>query len=140
LFNRTQSRVDIVAVDMPEANHLTIHILAAVAEHEREMISKRTKAALQAAKARGTELGNPNPRPASRLAIAALKTRTGQFHATVQPLIQNLRQQGYSLARIARELNDRHIPTARGGLWYPATVRNVMKRTCYGNSLPETML
>src|SRR5262245_37959784 len=64
-----ESRVDFVAVDMPEANRLAIHILAAVAEHEREMISKRTQAALRAAKARGTVLGNPNPLPASRQAI-----------------------------------------------------------------------
>jgi DNA invertase Pin-like site-specific DNA recombinase len=53
------SGVEFVAVDNPHANKLTIHILAAVAEHEREMISERTKAALQAAKARGTRLGNP---------------------------------------------------------------------------------
>src|SRR5213080_3501248 len=54
-----ESGVEFVAVDMPEANKLTVHILAAVAEHEREMISERTKAALKAAKARGTRLGNP---------------------------------------------------------------------------------
>jgi DNA invertase Pin-like site-specific DNA recombinase len=89
ISNLTESRVDFVAVDMPEANRLTIHILAAVTEHKREMISKRTKAALRATKAHGTVLGNPNPVPASRQAIAALKARTRQFHATVKPLIQN---------------------------------------------------
>lgn len=51
-----ESNVDFVAVDMPDANRLTIHILAAVAEHERELISKRTKDALAQAKARGTKL------------------------------------------------------------------------------------
>ena len=56
-----ESGVEFVAADMPFANKLTIHILAAVAEHEREAISERTKAALAAAKARGTRLGNPNP-------------------------------------------------------------------------------
>jgi DNA invertase Pin-like site-specific DNA recombinase len=52
-----ESGVEFVAVDNPHANKLTIHILAAVAEHEREAISERTKAALAAAKARGTRLG-----------------------------------------------------------------------------------
>jgi DNA invertase Pin-like site-specific DNA recombinase len=57
-----ESGVEFVAVDNPHANKLTIHILAAVAEHEREMISERTKAALAAAKKRGQRLRNPQPR------------------------------------------------------------------------------
>ena len=104
ISNLMESRVDFVAVDMPDANRLTIHILAAVAEHEREAISTRTKAALRAAKARGIVLGNPNPLPASRQAITALKLQTAQFHATMKPLIENLLHQGHSLAAIAREL------------------------------------
>ena len=54
-----ESAADFVACDMPHANRLTIHILAAIAEHEREMISARTVAALEQVKARGTRLGNP---------------------------------------------------------------------------------
>lgn len=104
-------------------------ILAAVAEHEREMISKRTKAALQAAKARGVKLGNPNPKPASVLAVRAHQEKTRAFHATVAPLILELRAQGRSLAAIAAELNQRRVPTARGGLWYATTVRNILLAT-----------
>lgn len=126
ISNLMESRVDFVAADMPEANRLTIHILAAVAEHEREMISKRTKAALQAAKARGIKLGNPNPRPASVLGVQAHQKQVEAFRAAVRPLVQELREQGYTLSAIAQELNRRGVETARGGLWYPTTVRNLL--------------
>jgi len=126
ISNLLESRVDFVAADMPEANRLTIHSLAAVAEYERELISQRTKAALNVAKQRGTRLGNPNPIPASKKATAALKTQTIEYHATVKPLILELQKQGYTLSATAKELNKRHVPTARGGLWYAATVKNIL--------------
>lgn len=66
ISNIMDSDVEFVAVDFPQVNRLTVHILAAVAEHEREMISQRTKAALAAAKARGTVLGTDNLTDAAR--------------------------------------------------------------------------
>ena len=126
ISNLMESKVDFVAVDMPEANRLTIHILAAVAEHERDMISKRTKDALKAAKARGVKLGNPSPLPASQKGNATIQEQKRQFHATVKPIITELRDQGYTLTAIADALNERNIPTARGGLWYATTVRNIL--------------
>ena len=60
ISNLMESGVEFTAVDFPQANRLTVHILAAVAEHEAAMISARTKAALQAARARGVGLGTPN--------------------------------------------------------------------------------
>lgn len=126
ISNLMDSRVDFVAVDMPEANRLTIHILAAVAEHEREMISQRTKAALRMAKQRGTQLGNPNPVPASQQGLKVRQSNTSAYHAMVKPVIRELRQQGLTFAAIAEELTRRHVATARGGMWHPTTVKNIL--------------
>src|SRR6202049_933180 len=68
------SGVEFVAVDNPHANKLTIHILAAVAQHEREMIGQRTRDALKAAKARGTKLGNPKLAEARERAVQGNKS------------------------------------------------------------------
>ena len=124
-----ESSVDFIAVDMPEANRLTIHILAAVAEHEREMISQRTKAALAAAKAKGTRLGNPTPLPASLKARSVWSAQTAKFRATVKPLILELHAKDYSYNAIAKELNRRDIPTTNGRQWYHKTVSNLLNET-----------
>src|SRR5271169_1150297 len=79
-----ESGVEFVAVDNPHMNKLTVHILAAVAEHEREMISERTKAALAAAKRRGQVLGNPNVAEAAKLGRAAVKRNARRFAANVR--------------------------------------------------------
>src|SRR5207248_11540648 len=76
-----ESGVEFVAVDNPHANKLTIHILAAVAQHEREMISERTKAALAAARARGTQLGNPILAAAAKRRVASITANARQFAA-----------------------------------------------------------
>ncbi len=123
-----ESGVEFVAVDMPEANRLTLHILAAVAEHEREMISKRTREALQVAKARGTHLGNPRPAEALVKGRGVIAAHLADFHDQVQPQVELLHAQGYGLQAIARELNRRGVPTARGKLWAAATVAGVLKQ------------
>ncbi|MEQ8393957.1 recombinase family protein [Thalassobaculum sp.] len=131
-----ESGVDFVACDMPTANRLTIHILAAVAEHEREMISERTRAALASAKARGTALGfaSPTLRPLQKMASQAggarLTANADDFAANVAPLINAIRARGiYSLRGIAGELNARGISARRGGSWTASSVRNVLTRT-----------
>jgi len=135
-----ESRVDFVAVDMPQANRLTVHILAAVAEHEREMIVTRTKAALAAAKARGKRLGWSNPTrqeeraQATRKSVATSKGNANRFAANVLPIIREIRTAGITtLIGIASALNARGVGTARGGAWYPATVRNLLARDAAAN-------
>src|ERR1700730_8788399 len=113
-----ESGAEFVAVDMPHATKLTIHILAAVAQHEREMISERTKAALQAAKKRGQRLGNPGIAEAAKLGRAALKANARRFAANVRPIIEEIVRAGAtSHNAIAAKLNERNVRTARGGVW-----------------------
>ena len=124
-----ESGVDFIAVDMPSATRLTIHILAAVAEHEREMISARTKAALQARKARGGLLGAPDPTIGSAIGVARVKARAAAHADNVMPIIDSVRSSGVeTLAGIAAALNARGIKSARGGIWHPATVARVIGR------------
>lgn len=129
-----ESGVEFVACDNPFATRLTIHILAAVAEHEREMISQRTRAALQAAKARGKKLGNPRlqQKPASReiaLAATAIRSERARAYAEdVLPYIEQARKAGATkIGEIAAALTARGIPTPRGGIvWKHAQVQRVL--------------
>jgi DNA invertase Pin-like site-specific DNA recombinase len=115
--------VEFVACDNPHATRLTLHILAAVAEHEREMISARTKAALQAAKARGVRLGRNAESLAPANHAAALN------HANqIKDVLVELAASGMSVRQIAAELTARGIPTARGGRWHPQNVIRAMQR------------
>jgi DNA invertase Pin-like site-specific DNA recombinase len=124
-----ESGVDFTAADMPFANRLTVHILAAVAEHEREQISTRTKAALAAAKARGKKLGGPKLAQARLLGHAANRKAADRFATNTKPLIEQIRASGVtSLRKIAAALTARGVPTARGGQWDAATVANVIRR------------
>ncbi len=131
-----ESGVDFVACDFPEANRLTVHILAAVAEHEAAMISARTKAALEAAKARGVKLGGQRGSLERMKGMAAKGTR---LSATVRegaaakrredllPVIQDLRNNGaVSLRAIADGLNVAGLTTARGGQWTATQVMRVI--------------
>jgi DNA invertase Pin-like site-specific DNA recombinase len=125
ISNLMASGVEFVAADMPYANKLTVHVLAAVAEHKREMIGQRTRAALAAAKAHGTRLGNP--RPDLVKAGAAASAAAARFRAGVMPTIQALQTEGRSLRGIAAELNARGIGSAHGCLWHPASVRAILR-------------
>lgn len=123
------SGVEFTAVDNPHANKLTIHILAAVAQHEREIISARTSAALQAAKARGKRLGNPKLAEARRQAVKARREKADQYSANVLPAIREIKSTGIkSLRGIARALAARGMPTPRGGTWTAVQVSDILHR------------
>jgi DNA invertase Pin-like site-specific DNA recombinase len=123
------SGVEFVAVDNPHANKLTVHILAAVAQHEREMIAQRTKDALKAAKARGQRLGNPKLAQARKRAGESNRKAADQFAANVLPVIQQIRASGIqSLRGVARALTARGIKTARDGEWSAVQVADILRR------------
>jgi DNA invertase Pin-like site-specific DNA recombinase len=138
LLNLRDAGVRFVAADMPDANEMTIGIMAVVAEHEAAMISARTKAALAAAKARGVSLGGRREgsgdlsREAAkgRAASAALRaSKARQRAADLSGIIADLRAAGAtSLRDLAVGLNARNIPTPRGGTWSAVQVSRVLKR------------
>lgn len=125
ISNLMESRVDFLAVDMPQASRLTIHILAAVAEHERAMISERTKAAMAQAKARGVKLGNPHIR--SGEAARANVRAADEFARKIYPLLEEMIAERLSLRAMARELNERGIRTRTRRFWAAGTVRSLLK-------------
>lgn len=130
LLGLERAGVEFVACDMPHANRLTIGIMAVVADEERRMISARTKAALAAAKERGTTLGGfrGGPKVNHEQGTAALMRQADEFAARVGPIIAEMREAGLSLGDIAGRLNERQIQTARGGAWAAMTVRRVLDR------------
>jgi len=113
------SKIEFVCCDFPTANRLTLHILAAVAEHEREMIAQRTKAGLAAAKARGVRLGNAALAAANRAAAA-------DRAETLRPILAELA--GLSARKAAAELNVRKVATPTGRPWSAKTVLRARAR------------
>ncbi len=135
IANLMAANVEIVAVDMPQANRLTLHIMAAMAEHEAQAVSQRTKAALQAAKDRGRKLGwsissrRGEQALASAKGVTSNRTTADRFAANVVPVIRDIERAGVTtLQGIADALNARGIRTARARRWYATTVKNVLDR------------
>jgi DNA invertase Pin-like site-specific DNA recombinase len=124
-----ESGTEFIACDMPHATKLTIHILAAVAEYEREAISARTTAALAAAKKRGVRLGNPvNLVEAQRRGNRANMARARRFAENVRPVIEEIMRSGItSLNGIAVKLNERNVPSSRGGKWTHMQVGQILR-------------
>lgn len=141
-----EQKVPFVACDMPNANSFTVHIMAAVAQHEREVISARTRAALgsiQAKLAAGeehisrrsgrvlTRLGNPDGLKVRRpdQGTKAKRQKADAFAASVLPTIREIQGDGTSsLAGIATRLNELRVRSARGCNWTPMAVKRVLDR------------
>jgi DNA invertase Pin-like site-specific DNA recombinase len=134
LFGLENAKVDFVAADMPNANRMTVGIMAVVAEDEGRRISARPKAALAAAKRRGTKLGGYRGAKITstirKAAKAAVKARTDARAADLKPAIDELKAAGIvSLSGLARALTERRIPTAGGSLsWSAVQVSRVLAR------------
>ncbi|XAZ81965.1 recombinase family protein (plasmid) [Fibrella sp. ES10-3-2-2] len=125
IFSLRNSEVDFVACDIPDANTLSVGIMAVLAQHERELIGQRTRAALAAKKAQGCQLGTPNLTPAiSALGRQVHQHRAGTHPANVQAaeLIRLYRQQGLTYAAIADRLNRMGFITRRGKVFRAMSV------------------
>lgn len=146
LLTLKDSGVSFVAADMPDANDLTIGIMAVIAQGEREAISARTKAALGSIKARLAaqeeyvsrrsgapirRLGNPQGLSVSRpdLGAAAVVRKADAFAERVRPIAADLRGQGLSLAAVANRLNEMHVQAPRGSAWSAMAVKRVLERS-----------
>jgi DNA invertase Pin-like site-specific DNA recombinase len=134
IANLMESGVEFVAVDMPQANSFTVHIMAAVAEQEAKAISHRTKVALQAAKERGTKLGGRRV-SAERFAEIGVQARiantarAAKTVAALAPVIREIRAGGaVTLRAMAAELNMRFVEAPRGGQWSAVQVMRVLNR------------
>lgn len=137
-----ESGAQFVAADMPEANELTIHIMAAVAQAERKAISNRTKEALAAAKTRGVRLGGNRGNledlrkgPAISAEVRGRQARERALKVARQIVAVRSGEAATSLREIARALNDRGITAPRGGKWHAAQVKAVLQR-CQGDLSP----
>lgn len=129
---------DFKACDNPHADRFTIHILAACAEKEARDISARTKAALQAYKARGGKLGGARPEcrnlspiamaNGQRLAATARKATATAAYAELRPIMVQLRQSGLTLRAVAAHLTSEGYTTRRGKPWNHVQVMNVLGR------------
>jgi DNA invertase Pin-like site-specific DNA recombinase len=128
IANLMDAGVEFLACDQPFASRLTLHILAAVAEDEARRISERTKAALQAAKARGRKLGSPIALKTVAKARAARSAYAAKANATTLAVIREVQSSGVeTLAGIARTLEARGVRTPGGRRhWQPVQVSRLL--------------
>ncbi|MDF7815691.1 recombinase family protein [Hymenobacter sp. YC55] len=127
-----ESGVEFVACDQPQANKFTLHIFAALAEQERDMISERTRRALQVLKTQGKQLGTPaNLTPtahAQGLTIRQQNARTHEGNRQATALIVARRAQGQGYNQIAQEVEELGFRTRRGCRFTHKQVQRLAQR------------
>ena len=122
IANLMESNIQFKVAELPNADPFQLHIYSALAEQERQLISRRTKEALAVRKAQGVELGKYGK-------VLAQKNREEKlnFANQIMPLIREIKESGISSYNaIAKELNNRKVPTVNNGKWYATTVKNYM--------------
>jgi len=144
IFTLCDAGVEFVCCDMPDANTLTVGLFAVLAQHERETISKRTKEALTAKKARGATLGTPANLTAEArqhgLAVRQQNAREHQANKQASRVATLLQVQGHNLTQITCELNEAGYRTRRGKAFHLATVRRLLVRAAMKPVLPAAHL
>lgn len=128
-----EARVKFVACDLPEANQLTIHIMAAFAEHEARRISERTRDALAAAKARGVVLGATGPQNLRRH-VEQRQAGAEAFRARLRPVLDGFTAQGMSRRTMVVQLNSLGIRAAGGGAWSLGQLQRVFNALQVGRT------
>jgi DNA invertase Pin-like site-specific DNA recombinase len=125
--------VEFIAVDMPSANHFTIHIFSALAEQEALLISSRTRLALAELRKKGVALGNPKnlTNEARAKGVQAIKENAinNDRNRQAQSIISNCKEKGMTYRQIANYLNELNFKTRYGKQFLPATVLQLHNRT-----------
>ncbi len=125
VFELQKSKVDFVAADFPQADKLMIRIISVFAEHEADMISQRTKAALKKTKENGKKLGNPELHKINDERIK----KSLEFADALKSIIMELREKNLSYKKLAQELNLRGIKTSKGlNKWSPVLIHRVVSK------------
>ncbi|GAA4464966.1 recombinase family protein [Nibrella saemangeumensis] len=128
IFSLRNSEVDFVACDIPDANTLTVGIMAVLAQHERELIADRTRQALAAKKAQGHQLGMPNMTPAINLLgrqVQQHNARTHPSNVQAAELVRLYRKEGLTYAAIAERLNTLGYRTRRGKRFFAMSAQRL---------------
>lgn len=129
IFALRDSGVKFVCCDLPDMNTMSIGIFATMAQHERELISDRTKRALAARKAAGFTLGSPQ-NLTDKARVKSIESRkaaaaSDENNKRAISLISSLRELNVSYSKIAAKLNDNNFKTSRGNQFYAASVKQL---------------